>query len=41
MSIKDKELIIFMYNSGYTTGEIAKELDISESKIVKIVRPNE
>ena len=40
MSIKDKELIIVMYNYGYTTGEIAKELDISESEIVKIVRPN-
>ena len=41
MSIKDKELIIVMYNSGYTTGEIAKELGISESEIVTIVRPNE
>ncbi len=41
MSIKDKELIIFMYNSGYTTGEIAKKLNVSESEIVKIVRPNE
>ena len=37
ISEETKEMIFKLYYSGYTTGEIARELDISEVDVVYII----